>query len=208
MKSKLWLLRLPFSAVLLLGAARANAAIVYTSDATLGDFTAGMIFGTFTSAPGGADAAMPFTPTVASIAGGLRFFGTGAAGPVTVVFTSPVSTIRVFPNIDHFGAAYDGYQYTISGSNDGVTYTPLFDALTVAGGAEPFTLGTFTGPGPTRVNNVLTTPAGPGGAVGYEADFSFGTAYKFYSFGPSTEAIVAGNIELEFSAIEIGRAHV
>jgi hypothetical protein len=111
------------------------------------------------------------------------------------------SSIRVFPNIDHFGSAFDGYQYTIEGSNNGTTWTPLFDAFTVIGAGEPFTLGTFTGTPPSVVNNVLTPGAGPGGTVGNEADFSFGTAYTGYAFGASTEAINSGNADQELSGV-------
>ena len=71
----------------------------------------------------------------------------------------------------------------------------------MTGSGEPFTLGTFTGTAPTTVNNVLTPGAGPGGTVGYEALFDFGTAYKYYAFGASTEAINAGNADQEFSAV-------
>jgi hypothetical protein len=74
---------------------------------------------------------------------------------------------RTAPNIDHFGAQFDGYQYAIEGSNNQTTWTPLFDATSVVGASEPFTLGSFTGTAPTRVNNVLTPGAGPGGTVGY-----------------------------------------
>lgn len=177
-------------------------ATTYTSDANVSDFTSGLVFGTFTSAPGGGDVGVPYTPTPATINSGLRVIGSGGgAGAIIVQFPTAVSFIRVFPNIDHFGAAYDGYQYTIEGSNDGVTYTPLFDALTVVGAGEPFTLGTFTGTAPTRVNNVLTPGAGPSGTVGYEADFTFGTAYRFYAFGGSTIAIQSGNTDQELSAV-------
>jgi hypothetical protein len=186
---------------LLLGAGLVHASITYTSDATLSDFTSGMTFGTFTSAPGGGDVAIPYTPTAATVNSGDRVIGAGSAGPIVVQFASAESFIRVFPNIDHFGFAYDGYQYTISGSNDGIAYTPLFDALTVAGAGEPFTLATFTGTAPTRVNNVLTPGAGPNGTVGYEADFTFAQAYKFYKFGASTEAINSGNEDQELSAV-------
>jgi len=188
--------------VFLLSAVTAHAAIVYTSDPTLGDFTTGLTFATFITDPGGSDKPIPYTPTAANVASGFRVIGAGGgAGAVVVEFTSAVSSIRIFPNIDHFGAAYDGYQYTISGSNDDVTFTPLFDALTVVGGGEPFTLGTFTGTAPTSVNNVLTAGAGPGGTVGYEANFVFSTAYKFFALGASSEAIGAGNADEEFSAV-------
>jgi hypothetical protein len=95
----------------------------------------------------------------------------------------------VFPNIDHPGLAYDGYQYSISGSNNGVDYTPLFDATSVTGSGEPFTLGGFTGTAPFKVNNVLTPGTGPAGTVpGYEADFQFSAAYQYYKFTASKVA--------------------
>ena len=83
-------------------------------------------------------------------------------------FSKAVSGLRVFPSIDHFGSAYDGYQYSIEGGNDGTTWTPLFDAQTVTGSGEPFTLGTFTRTAPFRVNNVLT-PGGPGPGAASDA---------------------------------------
>jgi hypothetical protein len=122
---------------------------------------------------------------------------------ILATFPTAVSTIVVFPNIDHFGAAYDGYQYTIQGSNDLVTWTPLFDATGVSAMGEPFTLTGHTGTPPSTVNNVsvcnaTTYPvvcpsggAGPLGNVGYIAYFAFGTAYKYYVFGAST--VAAGN---------------
>ena len=112
----------------------------------------------------------------------------------------PVSTIVVFPSIDHFGAAYDGYQYSIYGSNDGANWTFLFDALTVPGEGEPFELGTFNGTAPTVVNNVLASNPGVGGTVGYIAYFNFGAAYAYYAFGTSTVAGPA-NPEQELSAV-------
>ncbi len=116
-----------------------------------------------------------------------------------------MSKIVVFPNIDHFGSPYDGYQYQIYGSNnygsEFPTWTPLFDATSVNGAGEPFTLGTFTGTAPSSVNNVLTPGAGPGGTVGYIAQFQFGTAYKYYAFGASTVAFAQTNPDQELSAV-------
>jgi hypothetical protein len=182
-------------------------ATVYTSDSNLSDFNTGgyATFSHFTSG----DASSPYTPTMANVAGGLRIFGGNLTGTgldptnnwILATFASAVSSIEVLPNIDHFGASYDGYQYQIEGSNDGITFTPLFDALTVTGAGEPFTLGTFTGTAPTRVNNVLTPGAGPGGTVGYEAFFTFGAAYKYYAFGASTSGILAGNTDQELTAV-------
>jgi hypothetical protein len=77
----------------------------------------------------------------------------------------------------------------------------VFDALTVTGAGEPFTLGTFMGTAPTTVNNVLTPGAGPNGTVGYEEDFTLSAAFMFYAFGASTVAINSGNADQEFSGI-------
>jgi hypothetical protein len=194
--------------VVLLAAGEARATI-YTQDPNIGDFTSGITsYATFSNFFAG-DVGSPFTPTSAELATqGFRVYAggsiTGLPGGnnwILASFSSPVSVIRVFPNIDHFGSGYDGYQYTIAGSNDGTTWTPLFDALTVTGAGEPFTLGSFTGTAPTRVNNVLTPGAGPAGTVGYEADFSFGQSYRYYAFGASTEAFNAGNTDQELSAV-------
>jgi hypothetical protein len=120
---------------------------------------------------------------------------------ILATFPSAVSSILVFPNIDHFGAAFDGFQYNIFGSNNGTTWTPLFDALTVNGSGEPFTLGNSSGTAPQTVNNVLTPGAGPNGTVGYEASFLFANAFRFYAFGASTEAFNSGNADQELSAV-------
>jgi hypothetical protein len=183
----------------LASAATALAGPIYTSDPTLSDFT-NVTYGTFIAAPfGDLGGVVPYTPTTANVNNGLRVYGAGDTQPLIVKFNSPVSSIRVFPNIDHFGSNYDGYQYKILGSNDGITYTPLFNALTVTGAGEPFTLGTWTGTAPTRVNNVLTPGAGPGGTVGYIADFTFSQAYTYYEFGVST--IGSANTDQELTAV-------
>jgi hypothetical protein len=91
--------------------------------------------------------------------------------------------------------------YNIFGSNNGTTWTPLFDALTVNGSGEPFTLGNSSGTAPQTVNNVLTPGAGPNGTVGYEASFLFANAFQFYAFGASTIAIADGNSDQELSAV-------
>jgi hypothetical protein len=201
-------------------AGAAQAGPTYTQDPNLPDFASpSTTFATLSNYTGG-DVGGPYTPTFATLSAGLRVFGgtfTASGLPTTpagqnwilVTFAGPVSAIRVFPNIDHFGSAYDGYQYQIYGSNSlSGPFTALFDALTVIGSGEPFTLGTFTGTAPTVVNNVLTPGAGPGGTVGYEADFSFGTAYRYYAFGASTEAFNAGNADQELSAVSAGIAAV
>ena len=199
---------LPVGAVLLAVAGAAHATS-YTSDSNIADFTAGVSsYATFSNYQGG-DVGSPFTPTSDELATqGFRVYGGGSISGlpndnnwILASFASPVSQILVFPNIDHFGGDYDGYQYTIAGSNDGSTWTPLFDVLSVNGVGEPFTLGTFSGTAPTSVNNVLTSGDGPGGTVGYEAQFSFGQAYMFYAFGASTYATSVGNADNEMSAV-------
>jgi hypothetical protein len=195
------------AAIMCTGAASATT---YTSDPTLGDFASpSSNFATLSDFASG-DVGSPYTPTFTTLSSGLRVYDGTLAGDlppnnwILATFSSPVSAIRVFPNIDHFGAAYDGFQYAIEGSNDLKTWTPLFDALSVSGAGEPFTLGGFTGTAPTNVNNVLTPGAGPGGTVGYIADFNFGTGYKYYAFGASTEAVGAGNTDQELSAVTAG----
>ena len=113
--------------------------------------------------------------------------------PSLLSASSRISTI--------WGAAYDGFQYSIQGSNDGTTWTPLFDALTVFGAGEPFTFGTFSGTAPTTVNNVLTPGAGPNGTVGYIADFNFNDAFQIYAFGASQVAFNQFNADQELSAV-------
>jgi len=188
--------------IIVLSASSVASATSYTQNSNLTAFTSQVAtYATFTAFPGGGDTTAPYTPTNGTVNSGLRVIGSGGGtGSIIAVFPSAVSSIIVFPNIDHFGDAYDGYQYTILGSTDGVSYTPLFDALTVAG-SGPFTLGTFTGTAPYLVNNVLTLGAGPNGDVGYEAFFKFGTAYKYYEFGASTAAIGDGNADQELSAV-------
>jgi len=208
-----------------IGSQVAQAQTTYTSDPNIADFTSGITSYATLSNFNNSDECVDgssFTPTSSELAGTpCRVYNLGTSTPVNglpptnnwilATFSSTVSTIVVFPNIDHFGSAYDGYQYQIYGSNDyGTTkvptWTPLFDALTVTGGVEPFTLGTFTGTPPSTVNNVETGGCRPGpvdsagsNCVGYEAQFTFGTAYKYYAFGASTEA--AGNTEQELSAV-------
>jgi hypothetical protein len=175
----------------------------YTSDPNLSDFTSGVAeYGTFVGygIDWSSDIPLNTAPTPATIAAGYRVVGDGTERPIVVSFSSAVSHIRVFDNIDHYGAAYDGYQYSIAGSNDGVNYTPLFDALTVNGSGEPFTLGAYTGTAPTTVNNIVTG-AFYNGATGYIADFTFGSAYKYYSFGDSTMAVNSGNSDQELSGV-------
>jgi hypothetical protein len=169
-------------------AAGAANATVYTSDTNLADFETSS-YGTFSNFRSGGQVS-PWTPTNADLVAGHNVFG-GRALPgltgkiwVLVTFTDPTASIRVFPNIDHYGSADDGYQYSIEGSNTGTSWTPLFDALTVNGAGEPFTLGTYTGTAPTSVDNVRVQKKNH--RIGYIADFTFSTAYKYFAFGPST----------------------
>ena len=188
-------------AALALCASMPAGATTYTSDTTLSNFTTGQTYATFINRtvlfgdlPGS-------TPTNATVDTGNRVYGANMSPPILADFGSATSTIRVFANIDHFGSAYDGFQYTILGSNDNSTYTPLFNATSVVGAGEPFTLGTFDGTAPTNVNNVLIGTGGGEGQTGYIADFTFGTAYRYYSFGSSTVAIRSGNEDQELSAV-------
>jgi uncharacterized repeat protein (TIGR01451 family) len=189
------------------------AQTTYTSDDNIAHFTSNISQYAQLSSFAAGDTGSPFTPTSAELAAnGFRVYGgtlfannqNGLASGnnwILATFSSPVSNIVVFPNIDHFGAQYDGYQYTIAGSNDCETWTVLFDATSVNGDGEPFTLGNFTGTAPTTVNNVLTPGAGPGGTVGYIATFNFGTAYSCYALGASTVAFNQGNADQELSAV-------
>jgi hypothetical protein len=178
-------------------------ATTYTQDTILSDFTSGVSeYATFVSA--GTfwinDIAMGTAPTSADILAGKRVVGDGNVNPIVVSFSNAVSNIRVFANMDHLGAAYDGYQYSIFGSNDNKSYTALFDALGVNGIGEPFTLGAFSGTAPTSVNNIVTGNSFSG-ATGYIADFSFNNSYKFYKFGVSSFAASEGNADQELSAV-------
>ena len=187
-----------------------QAGTTYTSDGNLADQTAGVgQYATFSNFSAG-EVSSPFTPTAAELAADEYRVWEGGSLPglpdrdwILATFSASVASIRVFPNIDHFGASYDGYQYSIYGSNNGTTWTPLFDVLSVAGSGEPFTIGSFTGTAPSRVNNVLTPGAGVGGTVGYEADFTFSSAYSEYAFGSSTFAVNSGNANEELSAVAV-----
>lgn len=225
--------------VLALCALGSPAQTRYTSDPNIADFTSqvssyaalsnysGFTCGVSNAVcdPNGPNLPSPFTPTSDELAAyGVRVFdGTfptaGTNLPpnnnwLLATFAQPVASIMVFPNIDHYGSGFDGYQYQIYGSNDLANWTFLYDAQTVksctsnCAGApfsgEPFTLaaGGFTGTAPTSVNNVLTTqstgmwPACSGNqspfvacAIGYIAAFNFPTKYQYYAFGASTIAL-------------------
>ena len=209
------------------GLPAAASQTIYTNDSNIADFTSSITaYATFSNFSGftcGFDNTCPsspsFTPTSTELATyGYRFFtGTLTTGLpagnnwILASFPSAVSKIVVFPNIDHFGSPYDGYQYQIYGSNDLAAWTKLYDATSVTGVGEPFTLGTFTGTAPSSVNNVLTPQsiglaAGCSGtatpcAVGYIAQFQFPAAYKYFALGASTVASAQGNPDQELSAV-------
>ena len=194
---------------LLFSISTVSRATTYTSDTNVADFTSLVSsYATFSNYTLG-DVSSPFTPTSIELATqGFRVFnGTFSATGlpsnnwILASFASPIANILVFPNMDHLGASYDGYQYQIYGSNDLSSWTPLFNALTAVGSGEPFTLGAFTGTAPSTVNNVVTGACGPGGCVGYEATFNFGAAYQYYAFGASTLGINSGNADQELSAV-------
>jgi hypothetical protein len=181
--------------------AKADPIKFFTSDPNLADFTSGVTYyGTFINAPfGDLGGGVPYTPTTAQVNAGLRVYGNDSVDPVVLDFGLAVFTIRVFPNIDNFGSSYDGYQYSILGSNDNVNYMLLFDVTDVTGSVEPFTIAKG---GPLyRVNNVLTPGAGPNGTVGYIADFWFVQAFQFFKFEASTFARASGDVAPEFTAV-------
>jgi hypothetical protein len=189
------------------------AQTTYTTDDNLAHFTSGIgsyaTLDHFASSDGCTTA--PFTPSSAELGGGnaCRVYNGTLTGNglsdgnnwILASFPSAVSTIVVFPSIDHYGSAYDGYQYTIYGSNDGVNWTFLFDAAQVSTAGEPFTLVESSGTPPSTVNNILSGGAGPGGQIGYIAKFTFDTAYQFYAFGASTVAFAQGNADQELDAV-------
>jgi hypothetical protein len=236
------LIALVVLAACLLGVGSGSAhAQIYLSDPNIANFTPpSTTYATLSNYASTEGCTSPsFTPTATELATpGCRVFGGTLTGNglstannwIEATFSTPVSTIVVFPNIDHFGSAYDGYQYTIAGSTDGANWKVLFDATSVSAcvsncnasvPSEPFTLGSFTGTAPLFVNNVLT-PQSPGldagcsgtstpCAIGYIAFFDFGTAYKYYAFGAST--VAAGNnpspnTDQELSAVGTGPAAI
>jgi hypothetical protein len=228
-----------WSALLALFAMPALAQTTYTSDTNIADFTSQVSsYATLSNYSGNQGCTSPtFLPTASELATtGCRVYdGTFPIANtnlpsnnwILATFSSPVSSILVFPNIDHLGSAYDGYQYQIYGSNDGVAWTFLFDVTSVNpcgentcvdDNGEPFTLGSFTGTAPGTVNNVLTpqsvglatscsgtaTPC----AIGYIAQFNFSTAYTNYAFGASTYATGQGNADQELSAVGAAQMQV
>jgi hypothetical protein len=205
-------------AAIAMAGASAQAATVYTSDNNLADFTNGVTYATFTNFENGNVPGMTqgsttnvYTPTTASLNQDYRVFnwsgppvdGLPSGNWILATFKTAQSTIRVFPNIDHLGDSYDGFQYSIWGKDSKNNWVQLFDVTGVNGSNEPFTLGSFTGTAPTRVDNILTpgTSGGnPDGTVGYIADFTFGSAYTEFAFGTSTFAGPL-NEEQELSAV-------
>lgn len=186
----------------------------YTGDPNIGDFTSQVSsYGTLSNFNMGSLAGPTFTPTSAELASDGFYFWDG--GPLAglpgsnwllISFPTKVSSILVFPSIDHPNLAYDGYQYSIFGSNDQLSWTALFNATSVNGIGPPFTLSGFTGTAPTIVNNVLnggcTIVIAPVvGCVGYEAQFNFAVPYQFYAFGSSTEALKGANVDQELSGV-------
>jgi hypothetical protein len=182
------------------GAAHATT---YSSDPVLADFTAGQTYAHFTNYFAGDVPLGGYTPTNATLND--RVYDGGAVAGldpnnnwILADFTGATSSIRVFENEDHFGAAYDGYQYQIWGFNlrtGGWDF--LYDPTAVSNAGEPFTLVSSNGTAPTNVNNVLSD----GGPVAYIADFNFGNAYARYAFGASTVAFDQGNPDQELSAV-------
>src|SRR5947209_730711 len=190
--------------------ATAANATTYTSDTNGADFFLSN-YATFTNFVNSDGVSSPYTPTNTQINNGIRVYQGNLSGTglnpnnnwILASFSSPTASIRVFPNIDHLGSAYDGYQYTIFGTNNlAGPWTALFDATSVVGATEPFTLGTFTGTAPSTVNNVISqSGSGGSGLTGYIADFTFGSAYQYYAFGASTVAFAQSNPDQEFSAV-------
>jgi hypothetical protein len=172
----------------LVAVAGAAKATVYIQDTNLADFERSS-YGTFSNFKSGGETS-PWTPTNTDLAAGRNVFrgktlpGLTGDNWVLVTFADATQSIRVFPNIDHYGTSDDGYQYDIEGSNDRTTWTALYDTITVTGTAEPFTIGTYTGTAPTTVDNVRTSKLNH--HVGYITDYTFGVAYKYFAFGPST----------------------
>jgi hypothetical protein len=197
-------------ALLAIGLSQAKATTIYSQDPTLADFTSTVSsYGTFTSGYGDG-ASIPYTPTTAGLlAGGYArvIGGPGWGGDVDVSFGAATANILVFDDIDHPGVGADVYQYQIFGSNDGSNYTLLFDPQGANATADPnaFTLGTYVGTAPVDENNALTygpgNTSGNGGIAGYEEYFSFGTAYQYYRFAPSTLTAQTFENELELAAV-------
>ena len=193
---------------------------IYTHDSNLSDitscaeqksgyatFVAGVISQRFSLGGGVPYYTMPYKPKSADLTttDSPRVIGTDGLPPIVVDFGKPVSQILVFPSIDHVGLNWDAFQYNIWGSNAGPfgPFYPLFDPTSVNPASnsssidQQFTLGAWTGQGPTLVNNTLPTVRGWSGYVAYEAYFNFASnpsggpytgAYRWYAFRTSTFA--------------------
>jgi hypothetical protein len=184
-----------FVAMAMAGAAKATT---YINDPDLSHFaSASTDFATlsnFQKATHGVPS--PYATTFASLDTGDRVYEggtlTGLPGGnwILATFGSALSSIRVFPNIDHPTKGPDGYQYSIEGSNDGTHWTALFNPDTVGAG-PPFELTSFTGTAPTQVDAVETAACinAAHDCVGYIADFTFANAYKYYAFGSSVAGV-------------------
>lgn len=195
---------------------------VYTQDPNLNHFTSTVVAGNYATFIDGLlsqfcfpcippSTTLPYTPTTAILTAKNypRVIGRDASPPIVVQFSKAVSKILVFNNVDHVGFAWDSLQYNIYGSNDGISFTLLFNPLSVKefntpGIDTPFTLATWQGVGPTLVNNTLTPGLhGFGGDIGYEEYFDFGkSAFQYYAFRTSSLALdTAGEVEQELSAV-------
>jgi len=222
----------------------------YTSDPKLTDFTTSLTYATFNYYSSynlnpsdlSSCSGPTFTPTASELAAtACRVYGgtlqnATSSLPVNVpgfannwflaTFPQAVSTIVVFPNIDHYldpsgDDGYDGFQYAIAGTNDPTLqtgWTLLYDTVSVnpcaescVGYGEPFTINTYTGTAPTSINTALMTPSTILSAgcsqptttpcsIGNIGIFTFPAAYQYYAIGASTEAVTSGNPDQELSA--------
>lgn len=195
------------------------APILYSQDSNLADFTSTIShYGTFISglyddASGShtLSATTTYTPTTGGLQGNApRVIGnTGSLGNVIVDLGvgNASASIVVFDSIDHAGNSWDVFQYQIQGSNDGSSWASVFDpidASLVASTTNQFTLTSYTGTAPTLLNNVLTPGTGSSrGTLGYEEYFTFGTAYRFYSFNSSSLDSRIGEGETELAAVGV-----
>src|SRR5271169_3463054 len=98
-----------FATVALAFAASSVHATTYTQDFTSTDLTAGISnYATFSNFNAG-DVSSPFTPTSTELNTlGYRVYSGGfmsglGSNYILATFSSAVSAIRVFPNIDHYG---------------------------------------------------------------------------------------------------------
>lgn len=207
------------------GLSPAYADVVYSQDTNLADFTSTIThYGTFTTgiyddaSPGscalGASytcASASYTPTTALLAGDApRVIGNNSTiGNVVVDLGAgnASASIVVFDNIDHVGNAWDVFQYQIWGSNDGSTWTSIFNPISaslVPSTTNQFTLTSYTGTAPTLLNNTLTPGTGSTvGILGYEEYFTFNDPYQYYAFNSSNLDTQTGEGETELSAVGV-----